>query len=96
MKTLDRQKLDVVHQTWSDPALRDWRGHFPPEFVAALCGARLRPTDQPLQRPSGEAHSILPPASLRPSCRDWLAAQSRAFPGFLRFSWAFERRVAHK
>jgi len=34
MKTLDRQKLDVVHQTRS--ILFGWRGSFPPEFVAAL------------------------------------------------------------
>ncbi len=35
MKTLDRQKLDVVNQTRSNPALRDWRGQFTPELVAA-------------------------------------------------------------
>ena len=34
MKTLDRQKLDVVNKTRSNPALRDWRGQFTPEFVA--------------------------------------------------------------
>lgn len=28
MKTLDRQKLDVVNQTRSNPAMRDWRGQF--------------------------------------------------------------------
>jgi len=28
MKTLDRQKLDVVNKTRSNPALRDWRGPF--------------------------------------------------------------------
>ena len=33
MKTLDRQKLDVVNQTRSNPALRDWRGQFTPEFI---------------------------------------------------------------
>ena len=33
MKTLDRQKLDVVNKTRSNPALRDWRGQFTPEFV---------------------------------------------------------------
>lgn len=33
MKTLDRQKLNVVNQTRSNPALRDWRGQFTPEFV---------------------------------------------------------------
>ena len=32
MKTLDRQKLDVVNKTRSNPALRDWRGQFTPEF----------------------------------------------------------------
>ena len=36
MKTLDRQKLDVVHKTRSNPALRDWSGQFTPEFVASL------------------------------------------------------------
>ena len=33
MKTLDRQRLDVVNQTRSNPALRDWRGQFTPEFA---------------------------------------------------------------
>ena len=33
MKTLDRQKLDVVSKTRSNPALRDWRGQFTPEFI---------------------------------------------------------------
>ena len=33
MKTLDRQKLDVTNKTRSNPALRDWRGQFTPEFV---------------------------------------------------------------
>jgi hypothetical protein len=33
MKTLDRRKLDVVHQTRSYPELRDWRGQFTPEFA---------------------------------------------------------------
>jgi len=28
MKPLDRQKLDVVNQTRSNPALRSWRGQF--------------------------------------------------------------------
>jgi hypothetical protein len=32
MKTLDRQKLDVVNQTRSN--LFGWRGQFTPEFVA--------------------------------------------------------------
>jgi hypothetical protein len=34
MKPLDRQKLDVVNQTRSNPALRDGRGQVTPEFVA--------------------------------------------------------------
>jgi hypothetical protein len=34
MKTLNRQKLDVVNQTRSNPALRGWRGQFTREFVA--------------------------------------------------------------
>jgi hypothetical protein len=33
LKPLDRQKLDVVNQTRSNPALRAWRGQFTPEFV---------------------------------------------------------------
>jgi hypothetical protein len=33
MKTLDRKKVDVVNKTPSNPALRDWGGLFPPEFV---------------------------------------------------------------
>lgn len=33
MKTLDRQKLDVVNKTRNSPALRDWRGQFTPKFV---------------------------------------------------------------
>ena len=33
MKILDRQKLDVTNKTRSNPALRDWRGQFTPEFV---------------------------------------------------------------
>jgi hypothetical protein len=33
MKPLARQKLDVVNQTRSKPALRDWHGQFTPEFV---------------------------------------------------------------
>jgi len=33
MKTFDRKKLDVVNQTWSNPALRDWRGQFTPELT---------------------------------------------------------------
>jgi len=32
MKTLDRQKLDVVNQTRSN--ISGWRGQFPPKFVA--------------------------------------------------------------
>ena len=32
MKTLDRQKLDVVNQTRSN--VFGWRGQFTPEFVA--------------------------------------------------------------
>lgn len=32
MKTLDRQKLDFVNQTRSNPALGDWRGQFTPDF----------------------------------------------------------------
>jgi hypothetical protein len=31
MKTLDRQKLDVVNLTRSNPALRDWRGQSTPD-----------------------------------------------------------------
>lgn len=34
MKTLARQKQHVVNQRQSNPALRDWRGPFTPEFVA--------------------------------------------------------------
>ena len=34
MRILDRQKLDVVNKTRSNPALRDWRGQSTPEFVA--------------------------------------------------------------
>jgi hypothetical protein len=34
MKTLARQKLDVVHKTRSNPELRDWRGQLTPAFVA--------------------------------------------------------------
>ena len=34
MKSLNRQKPDVVNQTRSNPALRDWRGQFTPELVA--------------------------------------------------------------
>jgi len=34
MKTLARQKLDVVNQTRSN--LFGWRGQFTPEFIAAL------------------------------------------------------------
>lgn len=34
VKPLDRQKLDVVNQTRSNPAWRDWRGQFTPEFGA--------------------------------------------------------------
>ncbi len=33
MKPLDRQKLDVVHPTRSNPALRAWRGQFTPELT---------------------------------------------------------------
>jgi len=40
MKTLDRQKLDVVNKTRSNPALQDWSGQFTPEFV----GLDLRET----------------------------------------------------
>ncbi len=39
MKTLDRQKLDVVHHTLRHPALRDWRGQFTLEFVACVAAA---------------------------------------------------------
>ncbi len=31
LKPLDRQKLDVVNQTWSN--IFGWRGQFTPEFV---------------------------------------------------------------
>jgi len=35
MKTLARQKLDVVNKTRSSPeSIRGWRGQFTPEFVA--------------------------------------------------------------
>ena len=34
MNPLDRQKLDVVNKTRSNPAVRDWRGQFTPEFDA--------------------------------------------------------------
>jgi hypothetical protein len=34
MKTLDRQKLDVVNKTRSN--LFGWRGQFTPEFVARI------------------------------------------------------------
>lgn len=33
MKPLDHQKLDVVNQTRSNPALRDWRDQFTPELT---------------------------------------------------------------
>ena len=33
MKSLARQKLDVVNQTRSNPALREWRDELTPEFV---------------------------------------------------------------
>lgn len=33
MKTLARQKLDVVNKALHHPALRDWCGQFMPEFV---------------------------------------------------------------
>jgi hypothetical protein len=34
MKTLGRQKVDVVNQTRSNPeSFRGWRGQFTPEFV---------------------------------------------------------------
>ncbi len=36
MKTLAREKLDVVNTSRRNPALRDWRGPYTPEFVAAL------------------------------------------------------------
>jgi hypothetical protein len=39
MKTLNRQKLDVVNQTRSNPALRAWRGQFTPDFVACVTAA---------------------------------------------------------
>jgi hypothetical protein len=34
MRTLDRQKLGVVNQARSHPALRAWRGQFTPALVA--------------------------------------------------------------
>lgn len=39
MKSLDRQKLDVVNQTRSNPALRGWRGQFAPECVGRFTAA---------------------------------------------------------
>ena len=33
MKTLDRQKLDVVHKTLNNLGLRDWRRQFTPELA---------------------------------------------------------------
>lgn len=33
MRTLDREKLDVVNKTWSNPALWDWRGQSTLEFI---------------------------------------------------------------
>ena len=33
MKTLNRQKLAVVHKPRSNPALRDWRGQFTRELT---------------------------------------------------------------
>lgn len=33
MKPIDLQKLAIVIQTGSNPALRDWRGQFTPESV---------------------------------------------------------------
>jgi hypothetical protein len=34
MNTLDRQQMNVTDKMRSNPALRDWRGQFTPEFVA--------------------------------------------------------------
>jgi|GEM_PF-2580131 hypothetical protein len=36
MEPLDRQKLDVVHQMRSNPALRDCRSQFAPEFIISM------------------------------------------------------------
>ena len=33
MKTLDRQKLDVLNKTRSNSDLRSWRGQFTPELT---------------------------------------------------------------
>jgi len=38
MKTLDRQKLDVVNQARCNPSLWDWHGRFTPEIVALTVG----------------------------------------------------------
>jgi hypothetical protein len=34
MKALNLKKLIVINKARSNPALRDWRGQFTPEFVA--------------------------------------------------------------
>ena len=39
MKTLDRQKLDVVNKTQSN--IFGWRGQFTPEFVSDVFTPRL-------------------------------------------------------
>ena len=43
MKTLDRQKLDVVHKTGNNLALRDLRGPFTPELTVVKLLAQFRP-----------------------------------------------------
>ena len=42
MKTLDRQKLDVVHKTLNNLAFRDWRGQFTPEFATNRTEVRAK------------------------------------------------------
>ena len=36
MQAIARQKLEVVQQAFSPPALRDWRGQFASEFLSEL------------------------------------------------------------
>ena len=65
MKTLDRQMLDVVNQTRSNPeSFRGWRGQFTPEFKLlefdgfGNCGEFAT-----IKARAGKANSVLIPSN---------------------------------
>jgi len=58
MKTLDRQKLDVVHKTRSNPTSRHWRGQFTSGFVMANSASDARASEQEIRQKLIESRAV--------------------------------------